>query len=159
IARKGKDGQAGEHFGYLGWTNIWGGRRYDQEYEAKRTFVMTDRPVYRPGQKVNFKAWVRHSKYDQPDVSDFAGQPFIVRINDPKGNKVFEKTFKADEHAGINGEFDLTSAMTLGTYGMAILEPGAPERWVGNSSFRLEEYKKPEFEVTVDAPKEPVALG
>ena len=29
----------------------------------------------------------------------------------------------------------------------------------GSGSFRVEEYKKPEFEVTVDAPKEPVMLG
>jgi len=29
----------------------------------------------------------------------------------------------------------------------------------GGGSFRVEEYKKPEFEVTVDAPKEPVMLG
>ena len=29
----------------------------------------------------------------------------------------------------------------------------------GGGNFRVEEYKKPEFEVTVDAPKEPVRLG
>src|SRR5260370_21263908 len=33
------------------------------------------------------------------------------------------------------------------------------DRVVGQSSFRVEEYKKPEFEVTVEAPKEPVSLG
>ncbi len=32
-------------------------------------------------------------------------------------------------------------------------------RSYGSGSFRVEEYKKPEFEVTVDAPKEPVMLG
>jgi uncharacterized protein YfaS (alpha-2-macroglobulin family) len=160
IARRGKEKQeTSDRFAYLGWSYLWGGRQYDSEYNATRTFVMTDRPVYRPNQKVEFKAWVRHSKYDQPDVSDFAGKPFIVRIHDPKGNKVFEKNFTADEFAGFNGEFEVNKDMTLGAYGIAILEPGAPERHVGNSSFRLEEYKKPEFEVKVEAPKEPVQLG
>ncbi|NQU20777.1 MAG: alpha-2-macroglobulin, partial [Candidatus Nealsonbacteria bacterium] len=32
-------------------------------------------------------------------------------------------------------------------------------RHYGSSTFRVEEYKKPEFEVTVDAPTEPVMLG
>ena len=34
-----------------------------------------------------------------------------------------------------------------------------PNRATGGGTFRLEEYKKPEFEVKVEAPKEPVALG
>src|SRR5262249_36749737 len=94
IARKAKDGQGGgDRFAHLGCTYIWGGGRYDPEYNQPRTFVMTDRPVYRPNQQVHFKAWVRHAKYDQPDTSDFADRPYIVRIHDPKGNKVFEKTF------------------------------------------------------------------
>jgi hypothetical protein len=29
----------------------------------------------------------------------------------------------------------------------------------GGNTFRVEEYKKPEYEVTIDAPKEPVMLG
>src|SRR6516225_234040 len=40
----------------------------------------------------------------------------------------------------------------LGTYGISIVNHGG-------SSFRVEEYKKPEFEVKVEAPKEPVHLG
>ena len=42
-----------------------------------------------PEQTVQFKAWVRHAKYDQADTSDFANQPFLVRINDPRGQKAF----------------------------------------------------------------------
>ena len=32
-------------------------------------------------------------------------------------------------------------------------------RQLGNGNFRVEEYKKPEYEVTVEAPKEPIMLG
>src|SRR5262249_47077991 len=91
-ARKAKDGSKGaDRFAYLGFTNVWYNRRHDADYNATRVFTITDRPVYRPEQTVQFKAWVRHAKYDQDDTSDFAGQAFLVRINDPRGQKAFEK--------------------------------------------------------------------
>jgi len=46
---------------------------------------------------------------------------------------------------------------------LGIKEPDVGNRKMtkryGGGSFRVEEYKKPEFEVTIDAPKEPVMLG
>jgi len=63
-----------------------------------------------------------------------------------------EQVFTADDFGGISGELALGSEATLGQYNLAIVNnPGG--------SFRVEEYKKPEFEVTVDAPTEPVQLG
>src|SRR5262249_13081352 len=147
-----------DRLAFLGFNGIWFGNRYDPEYEATKTFVMTDRPVYRPLQKVNFKLWVRHAKYDQENNSSFAGDQFTVQINNPKNEKVYDKAMKADEFGGIAGELELPKDATLGTYGIAVFRP-APHNWVGNSSFRVEEYKKPEFEVKVEAPKEPVQLG
>lgn len=146
IARKG------DRLAYIGFTHFWYQRRYDPEYNATKVFTVTDRPVYRPEQKVQFKLWVRHAKYDQPDVSDFAGRNFTVRINDPRGQKVFEKQFTADEYGGLTGEFPLSKGVMLGNY--AIVIPN-----IGGGNFRVEEYKKPEFEVQVEAPKEPVRLG
>ncbi len=77
---------------------------------------MTDRPVYRPGQNVQFKAWVRHAKYDQEDVSGFAGQSFTVRIRNPNNEEIYTKTIRADEYGGLNGEYELPSDATLGVY-------------------------------------------
>src|SRR5262249_23680645 len=39
-------------FAYLGFTNVWYGRRYDAEYNQRKASTITDRPVYRPGQNV-----------------------------------------------------------------------------------------------------------
>ncbi len=139
-------------FAYLGFTGVWYGRVHDAEYHQVKVFTITDRPVYRPGQKVHFKFWVRQAKYDQEDTSDFALRSFAVEIHNPKGEKVFEKQFTSDAYGGIEGEFDLPADATLGQYGLSIVNHGG-------SSFRVEEYKKPEFEVAVDAPKEPVMLG
>ena len=103
-------------FAYLGFTNVWYGNCYDAEYNETKVFTITDRPVYRPEQTVQFKFWVRHAKYDQDDTSDFAGQTFTVEIHNPKGEKVVEKPMTADAYGGIEGEFDLPADATLGVY-------------------------------------------
>ena len=136
----------------MGFTGIWAGNRYDAEYNQTKVFTITDRPVYRPNQKVQFKFWIRHARYDQDDKSDFANQTFNVEIHNPKGEKVLTKAFTADAYGGMEGEFDLPADATLGVYQLFVVNHGG-------GSFRVEEYKKPEFEVTVDAPSEPVMLG
>jgi hypothetical protein len=137
---------------YLGFTNVWYGQRHDEEYNQVKVFTITDRPVYRPGQPVKFKFWVRQAKYDQEDTSNFANQTFPVEIRNPKGDKILEKSFTADAYGGFDGEYAIPADATLGVYGLSI-----PNQ--GGGSFRVEEYKKPEFEVTVEAPTEPVMLG
>lgn len=146
-----------ERFAYLGFTHVWYGRQYDPEYNQTKVFTITDRPVYRPEQTANFKVWVEHAKYDEPNAAAFAGKTFIVRIHNPKAEKVYEKSLTADEYGGISGEYDVPKGATLGVYGIQILQN--PNQPIGHSNFRVEEYKKPEFEVTVEAPKEPVRLG
>ncbi len=140
----------------LGFTGVWYGSYHDAEYNERKVYGITDRPVYRPDQKVNFKFWIRHARYDQEDTSDFANQEFAVIITNPKGDKVFEKTFRTDAWAGLNGELTLPKDAALGSYHAYVWQGG---RGWGGINFRVEEYKKPEFEVTVDAPKEPVMLG
>ncbi len=139
-------------FAFLGFTNVWNGQGYELEYNQTKVFTITDRPVYRPQQKVKFKFWVRHAQYDQEDTSSFAGHDFNVEIFNPKREKILAKDFKADDYGGFEGELDLPDEAVLGVYQIYIPK-------MGGGSFRVEEYKKPEFEVTVEAPKKPVALG
>jgi uncharacterized protein YfaS (alpha-2-macroglobulin family) len=141
---------------YMGFTNVWYAQRHDEDYNAQRAYVITDRPVYRPSQAVNWKFWLRHARYDQEDTSDFAGHDLTVMINNPKGEKILEKTLKADAYGGVEGKLDLPADAMLGVYNLQLREG---DRHFGGGQFRVEEYKKPEFEVTVDAPKEPVMLG
>ncbi|MCX7049435.1 MAG: MG2 domain-containing protein [Candidatus Sumerlaeota bacterium] len=140
-------------FAYLGFTGIWRATWYDNEYNATKVFTITDRPVYRPGQKVKFKFWVRHAKYDEEDSSSFANQSFAIEIRNPKNDKILEKRFTADAYGGFDGEIELAKDATLGVYHLFIPSIG------GGGNFRVEEYKKPEFEVNVEAPTEPVMLG
>jgi uncharacterized protein YfaS (alpha-2-macroglobulin family) len=157
VARKAHANQqdAGR-FAYLGFTGAWFGRIYDPEYNATRVFAITDRPVYRPEQTVHFKAWIEHAKYDQAGTSSFADQDFLVRIHNPKGEKVLEKTFHTDSYGGLAGDLALSKGVTLGMYNIQLWQG---LRAFGGGNFRVEEYKKPEFEVKIEAPKEPVRLG
>lgn len=142
-----------KRFAYLGWSPFWCEQRHDAEYEARKAFGITDRPVYRPGHTVKWKTWVGHAKYDKQGDSPFAGQSFPVEIHDPRGEKVWSKTLTADRWGGIDDEWVLPKDATLGVYHVTL--PG-----IGVAvSFRVEEYKKPEFEVKIVAPKDPVMLG
>jgi uncharacterized protein YfaS (alpha-2-macroglobulin family) len=139
-------------FAYHGFSPVWREDRHDSEPAQTRVYGITDRPVYRPGHVVKFKFWLGRSRYDQPDESEFAGQPVHVRIRNPKGEEVFVETRDADAWGGIAGEYALPDDADLGVY----MADVADQRAV---TFRVEEYKKPEFEVTVEAPAEPVQLG
>jgi uncharacterized protein YfaS (alpha-2-macroglobulin family) len=144
-----------KRFAFLGFTSIWTHGYHDSQYSATKAFFISDRPVYRPEQSVKWKFWVNKAQYDQDGKSQFAGRSFTIRINDPKGEKVVpDKAYKADDYGGIDGELTLPKDATLGVYSVQIV--GGPG---GGGSFRVEEYKKPEFEVKVQAPDEPVMLG
>jgi tetratricopeptide (TPR) repeat protein len=137
---------------YLGFQSIWRAPDYDQQYNEVKCFVITDRPVYRPKQTVQFKVWVARAQYDQDDKSEFAHQSFQIEIRNPKGEKIYAETLTADNYGGLAGKLDLPDDATLGQYSLQIVNHGG-------GTFRVEEYKKPEFEVTVNAPTEPVKLG
>ncbi len=139
-------------FAYLGFRGVWSGKYHDQEYRQIKVFAITDRPVYRPEQKVQFKFWVRHAQYDLADESRYAAQSFQIEIRDPKNEKVYTEQIVADAYGGLEGEWEIPAAGTLGQYRINVVNHGG-------GVFRVEEYKKPEFEVTIDAPEKPVALG
>ena len=143
-------------FAYLGFRNVWNGQYHDANYKATKAFFITDRPVYRPDQTMQFKIWVRHVRYDMEDTSAFSNQSFQVEIVDPQGNKVLTDSYHSDEYGGIEGKLELPLDATLGQYHIRVVNISAQS---SGGSFRVEEYKKPEFEVTVDAPLEPVMLG
>jgi hypothetical protein len=99
---------------FLGFTSVWAARYDDAAYQQVKVFTITDRPVYRPKQKVHFKFWVRHAKYDDEESTSFAHQTFQVEIHNPKNEKVFSQAVTADEYGGIEGEYELPSDATLG---------------------------------------------
>ena len=103
--------------------------------------------------------WVRHAKYDQPNTSDFAGQTFTVTIHNPKGEKVYST--RTWSPTSLRRRFRRPVPAQGHDARRLQPHPDKPSDPTvqGDSHFRVEEYKKPEFEVKVEAPKEPVKLG
>ena len=149
-----------DRLAFLGFTGVWNGRYYDQEYNQVKLFTITDRPVYRPKQKVHFKLWIARAQYDKNEKSEFANVTLPIAIHNPKGEKVYTKTLEADEWGGIQGEYELPEDATLGQYNLRLDDGHSiPLSAITGNHFRVEEYKKPEYEVTIDAPTEPIMLG
>lgn len=147
---------------FLGFQHFHFGGSYERFDEQPKLYAITDRPVYRPGQEVKWKAWARRVGYDSKlDTNAFAGSQIKVTIHDPRGEKLLEKTYKTDDSGAVSDALTLGEEATLGFYNVQFdMNRALQGLWhLGSHSFRVEEYKKPEFEVKVDAPATPVALG
>jgi len=141
-------------FAFLGFRSFWFSPRDPTTLSTTRSIVITDRPVYRPGQTIHIKAWISPVRYDLPETeSPLAGASFTVHIRDPRGERIFETHRTADAWGGVEFTWTPPSNAPLGRY--TIVVPDQPVA----GTFRLEAYKKPEFEVLVEVPGEPVVLG
>jgi uncharacterized protein YfaS (alpha-2-macroglobulin family) len=141
-------------FAYLGFASQWLHRYKESGCEPVKVYLITDCPVYRPGDTVKFKFWVREAKYDQEDGSRFANTAFQIVLYCRKG-RLLDQMCTTDAFGGGGGEYVLPKDAALGEYSLSVNAKPIYSR----GTFRVEEYKKPEFEVTVDAPTEPVQLG
>ncbi|MCP5534803.1 MAG: alpha-2-macroglobulin [Akkermansiaceae bacterium] len=141
----------------LGFSHINSHINDGGNLSGRKSFGITDRPVYQPKQKVYGKFWIREARYDLKDVSTFAGKEFTITIRDASGTEVVKDLqLRADAYGGIEYSYDLPEDAKLGSYQVGLR---VGNQWYGNHSFRVEEYKKPEYEVAVDAPTDPVSLG
>ncbi len=133
----------------------WRSDEQDQ-LRNRRTFGISDRPVYRPGQTVHLKLWAAEASYTRDDQSFYADKNGLLEIRDPRNEVVLEKqSFTTDSYGGAGYEFELPSDAALGNYQVSV----SGQLPSASFSFRVEEYKKPEYEVSVEAPSEPVVLG
>lgn len=154
-------------FAYSGFERFWYSRSVNEKYPQRpKVYGITDRPVYRPGQKVDYKFWLRRVGYDLKDTTQFADYKVNVKLRDNKGKTIFEKTLTTDAYGGVNADWNIPKDAGLGVYYLQLraeylASQGASRKSSiqSNVSFRIEEYKKPEYEVLVEAPKDPVALG
>ncbi|MBR0225330.1 MAG: hypothetical protein IJL92_04660 [Thermoguttaceae bacterium] len=157
----GKESQ----YSFLDFEPLWTIRRYSETFQRTRAFFVSDRPIYRPNQKAEFKFWVGDARYDAPeDRNSWSGKTVAYQINAPTGEVVARKAnVTLDEYGAFSDSFELPGDAKLGVYqvslGTRFDENDNLLDRLGYGAFRLEEYRKPEFKVAVDAPKDPIALG
>lgn len=141
-------------FAVTGFEGYWYPRGWQANYSVRKIYGISDRPVYRPGQTVQFKYWIRQASYGRDEKEGrYADTNVTVELWSPRGQKVMSKEFRTDSYGGLNGEYKLPDDAELGSYNLRI------KNWGGYFNFRVEEYKKPEFEVKINAPDKPIKLG
>ncbi|MBI4867408.1 MAG: hypothetical protein HY816_10705 [Candidatus Wallbacteria bacterium] len=122
------------------------------EWAGRRSLVFTDRPVYRPLQTVKFKAWMHD--YSGGQYRPVRSGRVRVTVRDSKGAEVFKDDLSPNEYGSVAAQFKLEKSAALGAYTIDL--HGHSE---AGGQFRVEEYKKPEFEVSVKVGSDLVRLG
>ncbi len=125
---------------------------------VRRVYGLTNQPIYRPGDTVKLKGWLAESGYSEAQPRNMGAVPCKIEVRNPKNEVVYTTTVQSDEYGGCDAEFELPASSVLGNYSVS-LQPNQRSRIVGSVQFLVEEFRKPEFEVLIDAPSEPVRLG
>ncbi|HEV8133669.1 MAG TPA: MG2 domain-containing protein [Pyrinomonadaceae bacterium] len=121
--------------------------------EDVTSYIYTDRPIYRPAQSVFFKGILRQWTAQGYKLID--SKTVKVTIEDPNNSKIFEKELPLSDRGTFSGQLDIGEEAALGSYNItaSIGEASA------SGYFDVQEYKKPEFKVTVKGPKQFAAVG
>ncbi|MEO0260037.1 MAG: MG2 domain-containing protein [candidate division WOR-3 bacterium] len=113
------------------------------EFPSERVYIYTDRPLYRPNDKVYFKIVARILEGENYNL--YTGS-LRVKILNPKDNILFDKELKMNELGTCGDSLILPENTALGTYIINV--------YIKNKEFsqifKVEEYRKPEFSVKVD---------
>lgn len=127
-------------------------QRYRHEREGWKLYVATDRPAYRPNETAQWKLTAR--TYDDSVYSTPSNTTLEYEITDPRGSKLKKGTLRLNEFGSAWDSLKLSEKIPLGEYRVTFWTKGR-RKHIGNAAmFRLEEYKLPEFKVSVQTPEE-----
>jgi len=118
-----------------------------------RVYTYTDRPIYRPGHKVSFKAVLRQMEGTAYVIP--AEKEAQVRVTDARDDEIYTATLHSNAYGSLSGDFILDDAATPGLYTINLIIDGK----TSEHAFSVAEYKKPEFEVTAKPSKSRYGCG
>ena len=125
---------------------------YLQDQKARpvtRTMFFTDRSLYRPGQTIHFKGLCINVSAESDSYKVLPNQEVTVVFQDRNGKQIARQKHKSNDYGSFNGSFTAPRDRLMGR--MSIRVDGNPP---GASQVTVEEYKRPKFQVTLDAPQE-----
>jgi uncharacterized protein YfaS (alpha-2-macroglobulin family) len=149
----------------------------NESFEAK-AMVFFDRAIYRPGQKVFFKGYIFQSKNKVKSV--VPNVTVRVIINDANEDEVKAFDVQTNEFGSFTGDYDIPKNVLTGEFSLKIEEPDDYEidtKYYNKKKdehsfwdnvdyddytafrFKVEEYKRPTFEITFDEIKENYTIG
>jgi uncharacterized protein YfaS (alpha-2-macroglobulin family) len=126
------------------------GEGYDRNLTS---YIYTDRPVYRPGQKVYFKGILRRRTRNGYEMLE--GSTVNLTIDAFNDGKLLEQSLPLSASGTFSGEVEIPADSPLGQYQITARVRGAS----ASHFFTVEEYKKPEYKVKVTGPKQFARAG
>jgi len=118
-----------------------------------KAHFQSDRPIYRPGQTVRFKAILRRTS--GRGYKPVANAACDVEVRDSKDNTVLQRKVTTNEIGTLSGEATIPSEGVLGPYSI-VISVGKESAY---GTFSVAEYRKPEFKVDVKPGKERYMAG
>ncbi len=130
------------------------------EGEAPQTasFVFTDRGIYRPGDTVYIKGVVRYRKVGSLKMPS-AKSTFSVRVADSRDQQVKAGNVTMTKFGTFAWEVKIPKDAPTGYYGISASGSGETGGLELNGSFRVEEYRAPQFRVEVQTAKKSYVAG
>ncbi len=125
--------------------------KQEESREQNNYKVYTDRGIYRPGQKVFIKVIAFYGKNNENKL--VTSKKVSIKIKDQNSQIVCENSLQLNEFGSCSGTFSLPkNGYLLGTLSIYVEDSY-------QKSFRVEEYKRPTFEVTFDEITGKIKLG
>jgi uncharacterized protein YfaS (alpha-2-macroglobulin family) len=151
LASSGNDVAAVTPGGYA--LSGWQGGRWS-------SYVYTDRPVYRPSHIVHWKAILRARAQNHLELPKLT--TIHVTIADQDDHALLDKDMPVSPAGSVTGDLTLPATATLGYYSIRLRNgppSDDPDVDAGTGTFRVEDYRKPEYQVRVTPAKQRLLQG
>jgi len=141
-------------------------QRDDQKEEIfVKTFLFTDRSIYRPGQTVYFKGILIQTINNKSKVVD--NEEVTITLYDVNQQEIKNLDLITNEFGSFNGEFILPSSGLTGEFLIEVDEGYEDSKFydridefeMGETYISVEEYKRPKFETKLKPIKESYQLN
>ncbi len=130
--------------------NLWKNDYYYKESKKKEVLqLFTDRSIYRPGQTVYVSGLAYEMEKDSTRV--LADKKYTVSLYDANNNEIGKVEVWTNGFGSFSGQFVLPSPCLTGYFSLRAADTSV--------SFKVEEYKRPTFDVTFEPVKVEYQVG
>lgn len=130
--------------------NLWKNDYYYKESRRKEVLqLFTDRSIYRPGQTVYVSGLAYEMEKDSTRV--LADKKYTVSLYDANNNETGKVEVRTNGFGSFSGQFVLPSPCLTGYFSLRAADTSV--------SFKVEEYKRPTFDVTFEPVKVEYQVG
>ena len=134
-----------------GAVSVYSSRR---NIKNERSMIFTDRSIYRPGQTIQYKGICMSMDTGNNEYHSIANRNLTILFQDRNGKLIERQTHRTNDYGSFNGSVTAPRDRLMGT--MSLRVENGPS---GYAAISVEEYKRPKFQVKLEAPETPAKLN